>query len=144
MQDEKAHVNELSRRQADAHAATVVGPATAGATGAGSRTRWQNFRLIFRVIEIRLRFIAILVAIAFFVGYWDTIRNHWEKQTRPDGPVYGAVRALFGESTAQRIWPHSTGDGADSDTEYYCPMHPSVVRPTLDPNGAMPKCPICG
>jgi copper chaperone CopZ len=29
------------------------------------------------------------------------------------------------------------------DTEYYCPMHPKVVLPGLEPNGAIPKCPIC-
>ena len=28
--------------------------------------------------------------------------------------------------------------------DFYCPMHPHVVRLTLEPNGEMPKCPICG
>ncbi len=30
------------------------------------------------------------------------------------------------------------------DTEYFCPMHPNVVRQTLEPDGSVPKCPICG
>ncbi len=86
-------------------------------------TGWQKFKLIFKVVEVRLRFIAILVAVAFFVGYWDTIKNHWDKWARGAAPVAAP---------------------GDSDTEYYCPMHPNVVRQSLDPNGAIPKCPICG
>jgi Cu(I)/Ag(I) efflux system membrane fusion protein len=109
------------------------------------RTGWQKFKLLFKVVEVRLRFIAILIAIALVVGYWETIKNFWEKQTRPDGGVYGTVRAVFGERTAHWLWPQSiAGDSADPDTEYYCPMHPNVVRSTLEPNGALPKCPICG
>jgi Cu(I)/Ag(I) efflux system membrane fusion protein len=105
----------------------------------------EKFRLIFKVIEVRLRFIAIVVLIAFFVGYWDTIKNHWEKATGSEGGVYRSVRAVFGEGTARRLWPQAVAfDAADSDTEYYCPMHPNVVRQGLDPNGAIPKCPICG
>jgi Cu(I)/Ag(I) efflux system membrane fusion protein len=30
------------------------------------------------------------------------------------------------------------------DIEFFCPMHPSVVRYSLEPNGEVPKCPICG
>ena len=28
--------------------------------------------------------------------------------------------------------------------EFYCPMDPQVVRSTYEPNGDVPKCPICG
>ena len=76
----------------------------------------------FKAVEIRLRFVAILVGIGLLIGYWDTIRNYWDKWTRPSG-VGAAVAA--GE-------------------EFYCPMHPSVVRDQPDPGGAIPKCPICG
>ncbi len=107
-------------------------------------TGWQKFKLIFKVVEVRLRFVAILVAVAFFVGYWDTIKNHWERQTRPTGGVYRAVRAVLGKGIAHRLWPHGAATPTGADTEYYCPMHPNVVRAGLDPNGAMPKCPICG
>ncbi|MBI3722841.1 efflux RND transporter periplasmic adaptor subunit [bacterium] len=84
-------------------------------------TPWQRAGLILKVVEVRLRFIAILVVTGLVIGYWDTIKNHWDKWTRPAAPV-GAVQ---------------------SDTEFYCPMHPSVVRPGLE-DGQVPKCPICG
>ena len=57
------------------------------------------------------------------IGYWDTIRNHWDKWTRP---------------TAESVATGLVGE------EYYCPMHPKVTRDRLDPDGAIPKCPICG
>jgi Cu(I)/Ag(I) efflux system membrane fusion protein len=128
-----------------------IGPGNDGPAGMGVApvvapplTGWQKFKLVFKVVEVRLRFIAILIAVAFFVGYWDSIKNHWEKATRPDGGVYETVRAIVGAKTAHWLWPQGSSGGAESDTEYYCPMHPHVVRPTLDPHGAMPKCPICG
>jgi Cu(I)/Ag(I) efflux system membrane fusion protein len=147
MSEDMTNASELSQ--------PAVGPAVTGDNGPAAvdmrpvaeqpRTGWEKFKLIFKVVEVRLRFIAILIAVAFFVGYWDSIKNHWEKQTRSDGGVYGTVRAVLGEKTTHWLWPQSSADGSeDSDTEYYCPMHPNVVRPTLDPNGAMPKCPICG
>ena len=84
---------------------------------------WQKIKLVIKVIEVRLRFIAILVAMALFIGYWDTIKNYWDKWTRP---AEAAVHAVA------------------SDQEFYCPMHPQVVRDSLEPNGEVPKCPICG
>ena len=86
-------------------------------------TGLKKFWIVVKVIEVRLRFIAVLVATGLVIGYWDTIKNYWDKWTR---------------SAAHVSVP------ADSDTEYYCPMHPNVVRPGLDPNGEIPKCPICG
>jgi hypothetical protein len=69
-----------------------------------------------RIALVRLRFPLLLLAVALLVGYWDTIRNHWDKLTRP------AV----------------TADGAlSSDTEYWCPMCPGVLS---DWPG---KCPVC-
>ncbi|MGN6546160.1 MAG: efflux RND transporter periplasmic adaptor subunit, partial [Aureliella sp.] len=76
-----------------------------------------------RMIEVRLRFVAVLVGLGLIIGYWDTIRNYWDRWTRP------AV---------------ATASNVASDTEFYCPMDPSVVRPGLEPNGSVPKCPICG
>ena len=35
-----------------------------------------------KVLEIRLRFVAILVITALAVGYWDNIVNYWERWTR--------------------------------------------------------------
>lgn len=83
---------------------------------------WKRARFLFKVVEIRLRFILILVATFVLIGKWDTIKNYWDKWTRPSAK---AVQA-------------------NSDTEYFCPMHPSVVRDSLEPDGSVPKCPICG
>lgn len=83
----------------------------------------KKFWIVVKVIEVRLRFIAILVATGLVIGYWDTIKNYWDRWTRSAAPAAAP---------------------ADSDTEFYCPMHPNVVRPGLDPNGEIPKCPICG
>lgn len=94
-------------------------PASPGESATG---RWSRFWLVIKVIEVRLRFIAVLVLAAALVGYWDTIRNHWDKWTRAPRPAPVAT----------------TGQ------EFYCPMHPSVVRPGLKPDGTVPKCPICG
>ncbi len=86
------------------------------------RGRWSKFKFAFQAIEVRLRFIAILVLIGLLFGYWDTLRNYWDKWTRPAN----AAVALAG------------------GTEFYCPMHPQVVRDTTDPDGSVPECPICG
>lgn len=83
---------------------------------------WRSMLFTAKAIEIRLRFIALLVGIGLVIGYWDVIANHWDKWTRP-------VK-------------HETA--LSSDSEFYCPMHPSVVRAEADPSGAVPKCPICG
>jgi Cu(I)/Ag(I) efflux system membrane fusion protein len=78
---------------------------------------------LFKVVEIRLRFIALIGATFLLIGKWDMIKNYWDKWTRPNA-------AAIGKQT--------------SDTEYFCPMHPSVVRDGLEPDGSVPKCPICG
>jgi membrane fusion protein, copper/silver efflux system len=79
-------------------------------------TRWQKFRLVVKVVELRMRFIALMVTTGLVFAYWDTLWNYYDKWTRP------AVEHV----------------AASSDIEYYCPMHPSVVR---DVPG---NCPICG
>jgi len=89
---------------------------------ATERSTWASIRFAIKAIEIRLRFVAVLVAIGLLIGYWDTIVNYWDKWTRP---AAGASEMAPG-------------------TEFYCPMHPSVVRATADPGGAVPSCPICG
>jgi len=67
-------------------------------------------RILFflKFLEIRLRFIAILVVTALVVGYWDYVQNYYERWQR--------TRA--GQSAA-------VSETAVSDTEYYCGMHPS-------------------
>jgi Cu(I)/Ag(I) efflux system membrane fusion protein len=75
---------------------------------------WFHFAVLVKLA--RLRFIAVLVAIGGVIAYWDTLNAYYERWTRP----------LFGAETA-----------ASSDTEFWCPMHPTVVRDHPD------KCPIC-
>ncbi|MEO8268800.1 MAG: efflux RND transporter periplasmic adaptor subunit [Aureliella sp.] len=89
----------------------------------GKASRFSGVWFTLRMIEVRLRFIAVLVGLGLVIGYWDTIQNYWDRWTRP------AV---------------TSASNVDSRTEFYCPMDPSVIRPGLEPNGSIPKCPICG
>jgi Cu(I)/Ag(I) efflux system membrane fusion protein len=77
---------------------------------------WKTWQVL-KVVQARLRFVAILAAVGCVIGFWDNISNYYEKWTRP----------LYGQKTE-----------ASSEFEYFCPMHPSIVR---DDNKE--KCPIC-
>jgi Cu(I)/Ag(I) efflux system membrane fusion protein len=81
------------------------------------RKIWWWFDFIILVKLARLRFIAVLVAIGGVIAYWDTLQAYYAKWTRP-------------ATSAAAV--------ADADTEYWCPMHPTIVRDHAD------KCPICG
>ena len=83
----------------------------------------QKIRLVGMAILNRLRFIAVLIGVLVFVGYWDTIKLHWDRWTHPRA---AAVRQL--------------PDGQ----EFFCPMDPQVTRNGYEPNGDVPNCPICG
>lgn len=86
------------------------------ATAEPSLSRWQRFRLVVKVVELRLRFIALMAITALTFAYWDTLWNRYDKWMRP--PV--ATSAV------------------ESQVEFFCPMHPNVIR---DEHG---NCPICG
>ncbi len=86
-------------------------------------SRFSAVWFTLRMIEVRLRFVGVLVAMGLVIGYWDTLQNYWDRWTRP------AV---------------ATASIASSDSEFYCPMDPAVIRDGLEPNGSVPKCPICG
>lgn len=75
---------------------------------------------VFRVVIARLRFIMVFVVAAFIVGYWDNVTNYVDKWTRP------------------MVAPDSLAKASTSDIEFYCTMHPHVVRE--EPG----SCPICG
>ena len=64
----------------------------------------------------RLRFVAVLLAIGAGITQWDTLIAHYERWTRPAGEA-----------------AHVAGD-----VEWFCPMHPSVVR-----DNGKEKCPVC-
>jgi membrane fusion protein, copper/silver efflux system len=75
---------------------------------------WLKFWLFVKTA--RLRFIAILVAIGLVIVKWDLLKAYYERAMRPD-----------------------SGQAAGSpDTEFVCPMHPTIIRDHAD------KCPICG
>jgi Cu(I)/Ag(I) efflux system membrane fusion protein len=80
-------------------------------------TRGQKLRMLIKVVELRLRFLILLAGTGLVFGYWDTIWNHYDKWTRPTGA--GVLAAA-------------------STSEYFCPMHPNVVRAEAS------TCPICG
>src|SRR3954471_19640098 len=76
----------------------------------------QKFWTVLKVAVARLRFLAIFVVVGLIVGYWENIKNHVDKWTRP---------------------PSRFTVSADAHDEYYCPMHPQVVR------NQPGSCPIC-
>ncbi|MBX6312214.1 MAG: efflux RND transporter periplasmic adaptor subunit [Isosphaeraceae bacterium] len=88
----------------------------AAAPAARPLSRWKKFRMVVKVVELRLRFIALLAATGLVFAYWDTLWNHYDKWMRPPAEKVAAAAGI----------------------EYYCPMHPQVIR---DEPGS---CPICG
>ncbi len=82
----------------------------------------RRILFLLKFVEIRLRFIFILVVTAVVVGYWDHIQNYYDRWQRTHHAGVGG---------------HVT-ENVDQEWEYYCGMHPFVIR---DQSG---KCPICG
>lgn len=70
-----------------------------------------------RIMNVRLRFIFLMVLVGLVAGQWDNILNHYDRWRRP---------------------AHAADMVQTQDVEFYCPMHPSVVR------GEPGSCPICG
>lgn len=90
-------------------------------TGAAPTARpagrfYRALRLAVLVPLARLRFLFVLGAIGVLIVKWDDLVARYEKWTRPPA---GA-------------------DAVDRDHEFFCPMHPTVVRDTNKD-----KCPIC-
>lgn len=72
-----------------------------------------------RLIEVRLRFVIVLLVAFLVVGRWGTWQNYWDRWTRP----------LFGSAA------HS--GAVSGETEFFCPMCPGVLSdwPAI--------CPVC-
>src|SRR5204863_7954979 len=72
----------------------------------GWRKAWWWFDFIILVKLARLRFIAVLVAIGAVITQWDLLNMYYDKWTRGSG----------------------ASAAAGGDVEWFCPMHPAVVR----------------
>jgi RND family efflux transporter MFP subunit len=83
---------------------------------------WRKIFFAIKFLEIRLRFVMILVVTALVVGYWDHIQNYYERWQRESGAEQATDQA----------------GAVHSEFEYFCGMHPFVVR------DAPGKCPVCG
>ena len=83
----------------------------------GWRKAWWWFDFIILVKLARLRFIAILVVIGLVITQWGWLLANYDKWTRP---------------------ATSPTASAATDIEYFCPMHPTIIR--SEPGQ---KCPIC-
>lgn len=77
---------------------------------------WWWFHFLILVKLARLRFIGLLALIGVIIVKWDAFVAYYEKWTRSSSEV----------------------QTSSSDVEYFCPMHPTVIRDT-----SKEKCPIC-
>ena len=101
--------------------ATLANPIDEGGLRAppgltGWRKAWWWFDFIILVKLARLRFVAVLVLIGAIITQWDLLTAYHDKWTRHSHAA-------------------SAGGG---DVEWFCPMHPSVVR-----DNSKEKCPVC-
>ncbi len=100
----------------DMNGSTHAPPVSMTPGGPPLPARPGRLKTIVLVALARLRFLVVLGAIGFVIVKWDDLLARYEKWTRPAG--------------AEAV--------ADPDHEYFCPMHPTVVRADNKE-----KCPIC-
>src|SRR6185437_10918192 len=81
--------------------------------------RWGAMGLALRAIQVRLRFVIILVVAFLVAGQWETLRNYGDRWTRSLRGARSHIHAV------------------SPDTEYFCPMDPGVVSEWPG------KCGIC-
>jgi len=89
---------------------------TAGRGPEGGTPAAGRAKFVLEVVLVRIRFLMLFVVVGVVAGQWERITAYWERWTRPApeaGPAASAV-------------------------EYFCPMHPQIVRDAFGP------CPICG
>src|SRR4051812_28608217 len=103
------------------HARDIAQPIDEGGLRAppglsGWRKAWWWFDFIILVKLARLRFVAVLLLIGAVITQWDLLTAYYQRWTR------GADAA----------------SAATGDAEWFCPMHPAVVR-----DNGNEKCPVC-
>lgn len=94
-------------------------PAPVAARSAEDASWRSRAGFIVRVVQLRLRFVLLLAALAAVLLGWQQLQRLWD-------------RAHDWWSAA----PLAAG-GVSSDTEYFCPMCPGVVTQWPE------KCPVC-
>src|SRR5688572_23347913 len=99
----------------DPESLSIESPSDSRAPIARAGWLWQAVRLV----QVRARFLIVLVVIGLVVGQWERLSGYWNWLAR---------RAL-GQADRQ--------SAVSTDTEFFCPMDPGVVSPWED------KCPIC-
>jgi Cu(I)/Ag(I) efflux system membrane fusion protein len=92
------------------------GPAAPVPPPSRRRGFWDNTWQVLKTVQARLRFFVVLAAVGGVIVYWGTLKAWYEKLTRPA----------------------DTTSAAGADVEFWCPMHPTIVRDHPD------KCPLCG
>jgi Cu(I)/Ag(I) efflux system membrane fusion protein len=80
------------------------------------RRAWWWFDFLILVKLARLRFVGVLLVIGLVITQWDSLIAYYNKWTRPA----------------------SEAAAADGNVEWFCPMHPAIVR-----DNPTEKCPIC-
>lgn len=85
-----------------------------GLSAAGKVWWWFHFLILVKIA--RLRFLAILLVIGLVIVKWDTLIKYYERWTYAGAHDHAAA----------------------GDVEWFCPMHPAIVRDT-----PKDKCPIC-
>lgn len=75
--------------------------------------------LTLKALQVRLRFVIVLVVAFVVVGQWGVLRNYWDRLRH---------RIAGGNSASHMV---------SDDTEYFCPMDPGVISdwPAI--------CPVC-
>ena len=86
---------------------------------AGPAARFGWVRKALRLVQVRARFLIVLIVIGLVVGQWERLTGYWN----------WATRVALGSADRQ--------SAVSGDTEFFCPMDPGVVSPWED------KCPIC-
>jgi YHS domain-containing protein len=99
------------------------GPETIAKTPAAplrpaASSRWRALVLAARIVQVRLRFLLVLLVAFGVVGQWQLLRNYWDKLTR----------SSTGADPSHAV---------SLDTEYFCPMCPGVLSDWPS------KCPVC-